>query len=124
MKKSILIFGILVYSVGLSFTSCTKGELDKPEKVAVVPEQNQFDKDFLFYLTLLDGQNHLLIQENHGEMEVRIFGESVDFNHRAIVCEGSGVSFARCVRQWFGDNPHKCLKIYQNGGVFYADDDC
>lgn len=114
----------MVYSVGLSFTSCTKGELDKPKEVAVVPEQNQFDKDFLFYLTLLDEQKHLLLQNNHGEMEVRIFNGSVDSSPRAIVCEGSGIPFARCVCQCFNDNPDKSLKIYQNGGVFYADDNC
>jgi len=43
----------------------------------------------------------------------------------AIVCEGSGYSFAKCVKDWLEDNPERCLKVsMSSGGNFEADDDC
>lgn len=42
----------------------------------------------------------------------------------AIVCQGSGISFARCCKDWLEANPEKCLKVTYSGGTFTADDDC
>ncbi|TVR36632.1 MAG: hypothetical protein EA392_14705 [Cryomorphaceae bacterium] len=123
MKKPILIFGILVLMGGIFGISCTK---NAPEKQEVKTEKasDEFEKDLLYYLTMLDENNHLLVQEKAGEIQTIIVAQEAPASFRAIVCEGSGISFARCVQQWLEDNPGRCLKIYEDGGTYYADDDC
>ena len=42
-----------------------------------------------------------------------------------IVCSGSnGYKFARCVDDWLGDHEGQCLRVWYDGGTYYADDDC
>jgi len=37
-----------------------------------------------------------------------------------ILCQGSGISFARCVRKNLDDG--KLLKLYKKDGVYYAEE--
>lgn len=123
MKRPILIFGILVLMGGIFGTSCTK---EAPEKQEVKTEKasDEFEQNLLFYLTLLDESKHIKLIDKSGEIETFVYDQEVSANVRAIVCQGSGISFVRCVAQWYDDNPGKCLRIYLDDGTYYADDDC
>ncbi len=123
MKKPIFIFGILVLMGGIFCASCTKNEPEKSE-VAAEKASDQFEKEFLFFLTLLDERNHLQVIENAGDIQTVIVAQEAYVSLRAIVCEGSGIPFVRCVQQWLGDNSGRGLKIYEADGTYYADDDC
>lgn len=41
-----------------------------------------------------------------------------------VVCEGSGVGFVTCVKNWLDKNKGKCLTLTEKDGTYYADDDC
>lgn len=123
MKKSVLILGVLVLTVGCLSTSCTKEKLEKQE-VRTEIKSDQFETDLLYYMSMLNERSHIRVQNEKGEFQTNIVAEEVRPTLRAIVCEGSGISFARCVQQWLGDHPGRCLKIYKDDGTYYADDDC
>jgi len=80
MKKPILIFGILVLMGGIFGISCTK---DAPEKQNVKTEKtsDEFEKELLYYLTLLDENNHIQIKEEGGEFQMKIVAEKASMNN-------------------------------------------
>ena len=123
MKKSILFFAALSLMFGFIGLSCKKN-LPEPQHELSTQKEAKFEQELLYYLTLMDDQNHLYVQEKDGEIETKIIARKISSSSRAIVCEGSGVSFARCVAQWLDNNPGDCLKIFKRDGTYFADDDC
>jgi hypothetical protein len=123
MKKTILFIGVSVFVMAFVITSCTKNESTMNETADQV-NSNQFEKDLTYFLTLIDENNHLIVKNDNGEFQTIIVAQEFSSNMRAIVCQGSGVSFARCVQQWLDDHPGRCLKIFEQGGTYFADDDC
>ncbi len=110
MKKSILIFGIFVVTVGFLGNSCTKNKLENQELKTEV-RSDQFEEDLLYYMSMLNERSYLQVQNEQGEFQTIIVTEEAIPSLRTIVCEGTGISFARCVQQWLGDHPGRCLNI-------------
>jgi len=43
---------------------------------------------------------------------------------KIVVCKGGGISFVKCCNNYLDEHPRGCLKITQNNGTYYANNNC
>ena len=113
--------GFAMFSFGCSRT----GEAQPPAQA------DTFEVQLLQMLPMLDDHHELHVQystdqTNGGSIPVfYIMPREEDSSvSRQIVCSGTGMGFAGCCKKWLDANPGKCLKVWQSGGTYYADDGC
>lgn len=83
MKSNFLKSGVLFFLTMLLFTSCAKESVKKQDVRTDVPA-NHFEEDLLFYLTMLNEKNHLLIREDGGMIQTTIVAEMATSDSKAI----------------------------------------
>lgn len=109
---------------------CTKTN-EVAEPAVAASAQSNFQEQFEYLLPLLDEHHDLqvrVVQNTSGNAQYVFYfvpKSGDDPGSRAIVCQGSGVGFARCCDAWLSAHPGKCLKVTKHeNGEYTADDDC
>jgi hypothetical protein len=137
MKKFKLII-IAVAAISVIWASCTKNE----EQTEVLSAKEQQPVEEVISYTIPKGDLIIELQALMDEREkssynnVKIsFDASLsvyqiiidvvdDLPPLEIVCQGSGYSFANCVKDYFALNPDGCLVITYDNDIYSADDNC
>lgn len=113
----------------LLFMGCSKAE--QVQLPAAVPESS-FAEQMTLMLPLMGDDRFLHVKYEHNlesGQPTPVFyfvpREESQPSSRAIVCKSdSEVAFARCCDAWLEANEGKCLRVWQDGGTYYADDNC
>tara|TARA_R110002072_G_scaffold138552_9_gene281789 strand:- start:189 stop:593 length:405 start_codon:yes stop_codon:yes gene_type:complete len=66
---------------------------------------------------------YLSIEVKNGYAYFSLYDNRQLNDEKAIVCKGSGIKIGKCVKTWLANN-RGCLKIWEDNGIYYADDDC
>lgn len=126
MKKSIFIY--LFASIVFTISSCSKEDSvvnsQNNSPILKDSESGVFEEQILL---LIDGFNDpnlvLKVINNDGELNHQ-WDDLIEPPVSAIVCQGNGSSFAKCVDAWLNANPGKSLCLTTDGVTYYANDNC
>ena len=132
-KRFSFVWAILLSLVVVGFTGCsddvdnsaTLMEATGIQKSGIITiEPENFIDEFGWYVGFLGNKKEYHVLYNNVTDLFELVEDDLGPLNTTIVCQGDGIGFVRCVRDWLISNPSGCLCICHDNDGYEATDGC